>query len=167
MATDAPIDLYLAAYSDPDAAQADWDVIKGLAREDVIDIIALLLLSRDDDGKIHIKDNFHEAAAGAAVGAVGGALIGLIFPPALLASAVVGAGMGAGAGKLLDHHQKNEIKADVERDLPPGSSAILAVFEEKWVTKIEKALAKADKVHKHKVDKKSVDEAEHAAAAKS
>ena len=95
---DAPVDLYVAAYDDPDAAQQDWDRIKRLASEKVVRVEALVLVSRDTDGKIHVKDDAHEAGIGAVVGAVGGALVGLIFPPALLASAAVGAGIGAGAG---------------------------------------------------------------------
>jgi len=91
------------------------------------------------------------------LGAVGGAVIGLIFPPALIASAAVGAGVGAGAGKLLDHQMKSEIKADVEDELPPDSSGIVALFEERWVTEVEKALANADKVSTHEVDPGSVE----------
>jgi uncharacterized membrane protein len=87
---------------------------------------------------------------------VGGAIIGIIFPPSLLASAVVGGGIGAGAGALLDHHLKSEIKADVEDSLPPNSSGIVAVFEERWVTEIEKQLRNAAKVEKHQVDADSV-----------
>ena len=119
--TDVPIDLYIAAYADPHAAQADWDDIKALARDDVIKVDALVLVSRDaDDGKVHVKDNAHDVGKGAALGAVGGLLVGLIFPPSLLASAVVGGGVGAGAGALLDHEQKKAIEADVEDVLPPG-----------------------------------------------
>ena len=33
---EVPVDLYIAAYSDPGAAQQDWDDIKQLARDDVI-----------------------------------------------------------------------------------------------------------------------------------
>lgn len=29
--TDAPVDLYIAAYLDPDAARDDWDAVKQLA----------------------------------------------------------------------------------------------------------------------------------------
>ena len=83
---------------------------------------------------------------------VGGAVIGLIFPPALLASAAVGAGIGAGAGALVSHARKEEIKADVEDTLPPNSSGIVAMFEEQWASEIEKALPKASKVTKEKVD---------------
>ena len=153
-----PVDLYVAAYADPDAAQADWDAIKELAKQDVIEVDALVLVSRDLDGKIDVKDNFHVVGVAAGLGAAGGLIIGLIFPPAFLASAVVGGAIGAGAGGLLDHQQKKEIKADVARDMPPGSSAIVAVFEETWIEEIDKALAKAEKIDKHKVDRKSVDE---------
>ena len=46
---DAPLDLYVAAYGDPDAAQQDWDGLKELAKDKVISVDALILVSRDDD----------------------------------------------------------------------------------------------------------------------
>jgi uncharacterized membrane protein len=159
----APVDLYVAAYADPDAAQADWDDIKELAKDGVITVDGLVLVSRDLDGKIEVKDDAHSVGVGTVLGAAGGLLIGLIFPPAFLASGVVGAGIGAGVGGLVSHHEKKEIKAEVADDLPPGSSGIVALFEETWASDIEKALPKADKVSKHEVDKASVDEAKVAA----
>jgi uncharacterized membrane protein len=154
-----PLDLYIAAYSDPDAAQMDWDDIKGLASDGTIKVDGLLLVRRDADGKIDVEDNAHTVGHGAAWGAGAGALIGLIFPPALLASALVGAGVGAGVGGLVSHAEKSEIKDEVEDDVPPGSSAIVALFEERWEAEIEKALPKANKVSKHQVDKESADQA--------
>jgi uncharacterized membrane protein len=151
-------DLYIATYSDPDAAQEDWDDIKQLARDDVISVDGLVLVSRGADGKIDVKDNAHDVGKGAAIGAVGGAVVGLIFPPALLASAAVGAGIGAGSGAIVDRRQKKEIKAEVENVLPPGSSGIVALFEERWMDDVEKALTKADKVSKHEVDADSAEE---------
>ena len=118
----------------------------------------LVLVSRDAAGKIDVKDNAHDVGRGAAIGAVGGAVIGLIFPPALLASAAVGAGIGGGAGAIVDRATKNEIKAEVEEDMPPGSSGIVALFEARWVGDVEQALAKADKVSKHEVDSDSAEE---------
>ena len=157
--TDVPLDLYIAAYDDENAAKADWDAVKALARDDVIKVKGMVLVSRDaDDGKIHVTDNAHDVGKGAALGAVGGLLVGLIFPPSLIASAVVGAGLGGGAGAILDHEQKKAIKADVEATLPPGSSGIVAIFEQTWVAEVEKALEKSDKVTKHKVDPNSVNE---------
>ena len=156
--TDAPVDLYIAAYADPDAARGDWDAIKQLATDDVIKVDGLVLVSRRADGKIHVDDDFHTAAKGAAWGAVGGAVVGLIFPPALLASAAVGAGLGAGAGGLVSHAQKAEIKADVEQTLPLNSSGIVAMFEPLWADAIDKALSGASNVTKEQVDGDSADE---------
>jgi uncharacterized membrane protein len=156
--TDAPVDLYIAAYDDPDAARGDWDAISQLAQDDVIKVDGLILVSRRSDGKIHVDDDFHEAARGAAWGAVGGAVIGLIFPPSLLAGAAVGAGIGAGAGALLSHGEKAEIKTDVEDVLPLNSSGIVALFEEQFADDIDKALSNASNVTKEKVDGDSADQ---------
>src|SRR4249919_3182971 len=150
--TDRPVDLYIAAYADPDAARDDWDALKQLAEDDVIKVDGLILVSRRSDGKIHVDDNFHTAGKGAAWGAVGGAIIGLIFPPTLLAGALVGAGAGLGIGWLVSHGEKAEIKADVEDALPPNSSGIVAVFDEQWATDVDTALSKANKVSKDQVD---------------
>jgi uncharacterized membrane protein len=163
-ATDAPIDLYIAAYPDPDAARGDWDTIKELAKDDTIKVDGLILVSRRADGKIHVDDDFHETRKGATWGAVGGAVVGLIFPPALLASAAVGAGIGAGAGALVSHGQKEEIKADVDDTLPINSSGIVAIFEERWEDDIDKALSNASNVTKEKVDSDSADQVKTAAS---
>jgi uncharacterized membrane protein len=151
---DVPLDLYIAAYSDESAAQQDWDGLKQLAKDKVITIDGLVLVSRDLDGKIHVKDNAHEAGLGAAIGAVGGAIVGLIFPPSILAAAVVGGGIGAGAGAITDLIQKRNVKADLEEVLVPGSSGIVALFEERWAADVEKALAKADKAERHELSAK-------------
>ena len=157
--SDIPVDLYIAAYSDPGAAQQDWDDIKELATEKVITVEALLLVSRDADGKIREKDNAHTVGVGSALGAAGGFLIGLVFPPALVASTTVGAGVGAGVGGLVSHHDKKEVKAEVANDLPIGSSGIVVLLEERWVPDAERALSKADHLSKHEVDKDSVEQA--------
>jgi uncharacterized membrane protein len=156
-ANTAPTDLYIAAYPDPMAAQADWNGIKQLAKDDVIKVDGLVLVSREEDGKINVKDNARDAGKGAAIGAVGGAVVGLIFPPAVLGTAIVGAAAGAGIGGLREHRRKNMIKEDVENVLPPGSSGIVAVFEEQWVPKIERALSAASSITKHEIDPESAE----------
>ena len=164
--SDAPVDLYVAAYANSDAARDDWDAIKQLAADDVIKVEGLILVSRRSDGKIHVDDDFHTAAKGAAWGAVGGAIVGLIFPPTLLAGALVGAGAGLGMGGLVSHGTKAMIKADVEDALPVNSSGIVAMFDERWATDVDKALSNAANVTKDQVDGKSAEQVK-AAAAKS
>lgn len=150
--TDAVVDLYIAAYLDPNAARDDWDTIKQLAEDDVIKVDGLILVSRSSDGKIHVQDDFHTARKGAAWGAVGGAVVGLIFPPSLLAGALVGAGAGLGVGGLVSHREKKEIKADVRDALPPDSSGIVALFEEQWASDVEKSMTKASNITKDQID---------------
>ena len=77
-AANAPVDLYIATYPNPDAARGDWKTIKQLAKDDVIKVDGLVLVSRHADGKIHVDDDFHETRKGAVWGAVGGAVVGLI-----------------------------------------------------------------------------------------
>lgn len=162
--TDAPVDLYIAAYNDPDLARRDWDAIKQLAEDDLIKVDGLILVRRGVDGKIEVDDDFHTTAKGAAWGAVGGVVLAVIFPPSLLAGAVVGAGLGAGAGALLSHATKEEIKEEVEYSLPLNSSGIVAVFEERWADDVDGALSNASTVKKEKVDKESVEQVKAAAA---
>ena len=156
--TDVPVDLYVAAYSDPDAAQDDWKGIQALAKEKVITVEALLLVGRGPDGKIREKHNAHTVGLGTVLGAAGGFLIGLIFPPALVGATAVGAGAGAGVGGLVSHHDKKELKAEVANDLPVGSSGIVVLLDERWVAEAEKALSNADTVAKHEVDRSSVEQ---------
>ena len=162
--SDAPVDLYIAAYSDSDSAKADFDALKELVREGVIFVEAAVLVSRDAEGKITVDENAHEVAKGAIVGAAAGFAIGLIFPPALIASTVLTGAAGAAIGGLMSFGRESAIKKDVEDVLPANSSGIIAIFDEVWVDKVEKALAKAEKIDKEQVDKDSVEEIKEAAS---
>ena len=68
-ATDAPVDLYIAAYDDPNAARDDWDGIKQLAKDDLIKVDGLILVSRGADGKIHGRRRLPRDAQGRHLGA--------------------------------------------------------------------------------------------------
>lgn len=155
---DQPLDLYIAAYSDADRAQTDWDAIKQLVHDEKMKVEAMVLVTRKDDGKVHVKDDIHQARGGAKVGAIGGAIVGLIFPPTIIAGAIVGGAIGGGAGGIVSRVQKRKIKADVERTLPPGSSGIVALFEDRYLTDVQLTLGKADRVERHHVDDGKIDE---------
>jgi uncharacterized membrane protein len=157
MTTDVPVDLYIAAYDDPDAAREDFDALKELVKEGLIFVDVAVLVRRGDDGKIEVQENAHEVAKGAIVGAAAGFLIGLIFPPALIASTVVTGAAGAGIGELMSLHRERKIEKDLEDVLPVGSSGIITVFDEVWVAQVEKALEKAAKIDKDQVDRGDVD----------
>ena len=111
--SDAPVDLYIVTYAGRDGAQADWSDIKRMATDKVLAFKALVLVRRDTDGKIDIKDDAHSAGGTTAMGTVGGLVVGIIFPPTLLAAGLVGAGIGAGVGGLRSHAEK---RGDQGRD---------------------------------------------------
>ena len=56
---------------------------------------------------------------------------------------------------VVDQVQKRQIKSDVEQVLPPGSSGIIALLEERWVTDVEKALIQAERSERHHVHSSS------------
>ena len=160
---DAPVDLYIAAYADENAAQADWDTIQELAKDGTITVDGLVLVSRGMDGKINVKDDAHTTGHGAAWGVAGG-LPSVSSSRLRCSSRVSSAQAWAPGSGLISHAEKTEIKDEVADDLPHGSSAIVALFDEQWAADVSKALPKADKVSKHDVDKQSAEKAKAAAA---
>ncbi len=150
-----PVALYIAAYNDENAAQGDYDALKQLVKAGAIFVDVAVLVSRDDEGKLYVKENAHEVAGGTMVGAAAGLLIGLIFPPAFLASGVVGGAIGASVGKLVKMDRTSDIKKEVEDVLPAGSSGIIAMFDITWKPKVDEALKNASKIDEEEVSPES------------
>jgi uncharacterized membrane protein len=155
---DAPVALYIAAYADASAAQTDWDALKQAESTGAIDIDGMVLVSRDQDGKVDVKDTDHTTAKGTGWGALGGAVVGLLFPPALLGATVVGAAAGAGIGGLKSHSDKQQIKEDAEEVLPDNSSGIIAEVEPQFAQQFQAAMTNATKVTQREVDSDSAGE---------
>ena len=155
---DVPLDLYIAGYSDPGAAKADFDALKKAQRQGIVFVDGMVLVSRDDDGKLHVKESGdHDVFKGATIGVAGGLVLGLFAPP-LLGAMVVGGVIGGVIGKAAKHHDEKGIAKDVDEAVPPGTSGIIAVFEEIWVDEVERELARAEKKAVKKADKQTADE---------
>ena len=63
-----------------------------------------------------------------------------------------------------EESDESKIKKDIEDVLLPGTSGVVAVFEEVWVDKVENALAKADKKAVERADKETAKELKDALA---
>ena len=74
-----------------------------------------------------------------------GALVGLLFPPAIIGSAIVGAGAGGLAGHLSRGISRGDLK-DLGEELEAGTAAVIVLGESKIEEQLEKALVRANKV---------------------
>lgn len=147
--------LLVAAYGDdPAAAGADFEALKHLGDTAVV---AAVVLERDEAGKVEVKEHGGGVVGGGATaGAVGGLVVGLFAPPLFLAT-VVGAGVGAGVGKLVKRHEEKQIGVNAEEWLPNGSSAIVAVVDDLYLDRVDRAVDKAVKKVNKAIDKDDYD----------
>jgi len=153
--TDPNYTLVAAAYGDDSsAAAADFQTLKSI---DDAAVVAAVVLERDTSGKVEVKEHGGGLiAGGTAAGAVGGLVVGLFAPPLLLAG-VVGAGIGAGVGAIAKHHEEKKIGVDAEEWLPVGSSAIVAVVDDLYLDRIDRAVSKANKKVSKAIEKGDYD----------
>ena len=103
-------------------------------------------------GKVKIEETGDVGGKkGAKRGAIAGGLVGLIFPPSIVVSAAVGAGAGGLWGKVRDKGFKDEDLKEIGNSLPPGSSAIIAIAEDRMVEQLNAALDGYDRIARHAV----------------
>jgi len=142
--SDVPVQLVVAAFQDEKAADAALKELKTLKRERLIGIQNAAVIRKDEKGKLHIRETADLGGGrGAALGGVAGAAIGLIAGPALVVPAAVGALVGGLMAKLKDSGFSDERLETLGEGLTPGSSAIVAVIEHKWVDQVQKELEEA------------------------
>lgn len=145
--------LFVSSYSDASAASEDLKAIKSLDDG----VTAAVVLSRDESGRVEVKEHGGRLiGGGTTLGAVAGLVVGLFAPPLLL-SGVIGAAIGAGAGAIAKRHEEKKIGVEADEWLPPGSSALVAVVEDHYLDRVEKAVAKAAKKTSKAIDKGDYD----------
>ncbi|HTP01782.1 MAG TPA: DUF1269 domain-containing protein [Anaerolineales bacterium] len=141
--SDAPVEVIVAAFQDEKAAKNALAALKKAKKEGLIKIENAAILSKDQKGKLHIRETEDMGGGrGAAIGGVGGAAIGLIAGAALAVPVALGALVGGLTAKLRDTGFSDKRLESLGESLKPGSSAIIAVVEHIWVDKVEAALAK-------------------------
>ena len=98
-----------------------------LQKEYLIDMEDVVVVTKDDKGKVKLHQAVNLTAAGAVGGAFWGMLIGLIFLNPLLGAAI-GAGAGALSGKLRDVGISDNFMKELAETFKPGSSALFVLF---------------------------------------
>jgi uncharacterized membrane protein len=135
--------LYAATYDNSGLAAADYEALKAAESLD-LQVVAALIMDRDAEGKVTVREKAGIVSGGAVLGGAAGLVLGLFAPP-LLAATAVGAGIGAVVGGLVKKHQEKELGLELEEVLPVNSSAIIAIVNDVYADRVDKALSKATK----------------------
>src|SRR5262245_30824293 len=107
---DRPVFLYAATYDDAADAEADYEAVFDLHDAGAIGTFDSAVIEKDEEGKVHVHKTEKPTQHGAWTGAGVGALVGLIFPPAIIGSAIVGAGAGGLIGHLRGGVPRDDLK---------------------------------------------------------
>ncbi|SCX22232.1 MULTISPECIES: DUF1269 domain-containing protein [Agrobacterium] len=128
-------ELVVIGFDDLTEAENVLSRLRGLGKEYLIDLEDAVVVTRDNERKIDIKQSFNLTALGASSGmlsgVIWGGLIGLLFlnPLAGLAiGGVVGAGTGALAGSLSDYGIDDDFIKSLGETIPLNSSALFILI---------------------------------------
>jgi uncharacterized membrane protein len=136
--------VFIGTYPNEGAAQADYDVVKALHDAGAVGTFDAAVVTKDDDGKVHVNKDETAVRHGAWGGAAVGAVVGILFPPAILGSAVVGATVGGVGGHIWRGMSRADVKefGDV---IDSGQAALIVVGASTIEDALEKAQLKAEK----------------------
>jgi uncharacterized membrane protein len=102
-----------------------------LRKEYLIDIEDAVVVVRDEDGKVHLKQGINLVTAGATTGFVSGSLwgtlVGFLFLNPLagfVLGSAIGVGAGALSGSLSDYGINDDFIKSLAETIPPNSSAL-------------------------------------------
>ena len=150
--TDNPVQVFIAAYENEDGAAAALKDFRAMDREGSIVLIDGAVVTRGTDGKVHFEETADPSGKKwAKRGAIAGGLVGLIFPPSIIAGAVLGGAGGGVWGKIRDKGFQDEDLQSVGESLEPGTSAIIAIAEDRMIERLQRALEGYQKIARHAV----------------
>ncbi len=139
MATDDGMFIYLGTYPSETVARADYDVVKDLHSVDVVGTYDAAVITKDAKGKVHVNKDEMATRHGGWGGAAAGAVVGMLFPPALIGSALVGGAIGATGGHLWRGLSRSDVK-ELGDLIDTGQAALLVV----GASNLEQALDEAE-----------------------
>jgi uncharacterized membrane protein len=149
--SDKPVFLYAATYASLDDAEADYDTLLDLHDADLVGTYDVAVISKDDDGKVHVKKHEKPTQHGAWTGAGVGAVLGILFPPSILGFAALGAATGGLIGHLARGMSRGDMK-DIGDLLDEGRAALIVVGESKLGEQLDKDLERAQKSVEKQID---------------
>lgn len=128
-------DLVVIGFDDENTAFDMRAALARLQKNYLIDMEDVVVVTKDEKGKIKLHQAASLTAAGAVSGSFWGMLIGLLFLNPLLGAAV-GAGAGAISGKLADLGINDEFMKELGETFQPGSSALFILIRKATPDKV-------------------------------
>src|SRR5688500_16872222 len=116
--------LFIGTYPSEAAARDDYDVVKDLHSVDVVGTYDAAVITKDAKGKVHVNKDEMAMRHGGWGGAAAGAVVGMLFPPALIGSALVGGAIGAAGGHLWRGLSRSDVK-ELGDLIDAGQAALL------------------------------------------
>jgi arylsulfatase len=145
-------DVLIAVYLFEDLAEKDFNAVLKLAEEKEIKVEGVVLVQKDANGEVHVKETGDQLGKkGAKLGGGVGLVVGLLAPP-LLAATAVGAAAGAVLGKFAKHRVESGIGEKMDAALPPGSGGVIAIYDTDGHDAVDAALANAVKKSVAQID---------------
>ncbi|HYI25259.1 MAG TPA: DUF1269 domain-containing protein [Thermomicrobiales bacterium] len=134
-------DFIVAVYGSTADAESVLDGLKRMHRSASIELMDAAIVTRDDSGKVHVKETDEMTGRkGAVRGAAIAGVFGLIFPPSLIVSAAVGGGIGALAGRLRDTGIRSEALSKVGQSLETGSVALAVLVRDENLAAVQQTM---------------------------
>jgi uncharacterized membrane protein len=167
--SDRPVFVYAATYADRADAFADYDNLLDLHAAKLVGTYDVALITKDDEGKVHVEKHEKPTQHGAWGGIAVGALVGVLFPPSVIGAAVVG-GLAGGVGGHLRKGMSRGDASELGELLGGGEAALIVVGESRVEEELDKALTRAEKSIEKEIDadnkefKRELEEAEKEAA---
>lgn len=118
--------MIVISFDDAQTAFAMRAELAKMQTEYLIEMEDVVVVTKDDAGKVKLHQAQNLTAMGAVSGGFWGSLIGLIFLNPLLGAAV-GAGAGALSGKLTDIGINNDFMEGLAETFKPGCSALFVL----------------------------------------
>jgi uncharacterized membrane protein len=132
-------DLIVIAFKDEQTAFALRAELAKMQKEYLIEMEDVVVVTKDDKGKVKLHQAANLTAMGAVTGGFWGMLIGLIFLNPLLGVAV-GAGAGAVSGALSDIGVDDKMMKELAASFKPGCSAVFVLVRKATGDKVLEGL---------------------------
>ena len=144
MAKSDGVFVYIGTYTDEMAARSDYEIVKDLHAAGAVGTYDASVVTKDENGKVHVNKDETSTRHGAWGGAAVGAVVGILFPPSLIGSAIVGAGVGGIGGHLWKGMSRSDVK-ELGELIDDDEAALLIVGESTLESALDKAGLKAEK----------------------